>query len=262
MTRPEGAGIRCRFTQGEFTIAMKKAEMEEHAGAYDALMASARLAESQGLYRVAVDAAIAAWEHIDGMMQYGIKYEKDEFTRISAIETVLKYAPLLFDFQNLDALEQLLETRKRIEKNTSVSVVDKLATARAQMWDNHRLWGYLEKHGEVRQDQLRELLGGNQDQWRWLAESWSRMGLVKRMPEGGSYRLSLSTRMGQVVSAKCPSCGKISEAPRGCSSKRWPVPNAIREFYSCSWLLKASLKGGLKSCITSSPYSLESSLAA
>jgi DNA-binding IclR family transcriptional regulator len=82
------------------------------------------------------------------------------------------------------------------------------------MWANHRLWAYLEKHGEVRQDQLRQLLGGDQDHWRWLSESWEHMGLVSRTPEGGSYRVRLSTRMGQVVPAKCPSCGKVSEAPK------------------------------------------------
>ena len=205
-------------------MAMKKAEMEDHAEAYRSLMASAKVAESQGLYRAAVDASISAWEHIDGMMQYGIKYEKDTFSSISAIETVLKYAQLLFDSRSLQSLDELLESRKRIEKNTSISVVEKLETARLKMWDNHRLWAYLERHGEVRQDNLRELLGGSQDHWRWLAESWSKMGLVKRTPENGSYRLSLSTRMGQVVPAKCPSCGKISEAPKGMFFEKMSCP--------------------------------------
>lgn len=204
---------------------MKKSEMEAHSQAYGALMSEARKADRQGLYRAAIDAAILAWEHIDGMMQYGMKYANDEFSSISAIDAVLKYAPLLFDFRKLDALEQLLEVRKRIEKNTVHSVVEKLAEARVQIWVNHRLWAYLERHGEVRQDQLRQILGGSQDHWRSLSESWAAMGLVGRVAEAGSYRITLSTRMGQVVSAKCPSCGKISEAPKGMFLEKMACPD-------------------------------------
>ena len=203
---------------------MKKSEMEAHAQAYRSLMNMAQLAEHRGLYRAAVDAAVSAWEHIDGMMQFGMKYQDDEFVSISAIDAVLKHAPLLFDFRNLDALEELLTTRKRIEKNTSQSALEKLSEARAQIWVNHRLWTYLERHGEVRQDQLSEILGGDQSYWRMLSKSWSVMGLVSRVREGVSYRIALSTRMGQVVLAKCPSCGKSSEAPKGMFLEKMTCP--------------------------------------
>jgi hypothetical protein len=218
-----------RLHLGQLTMAMKKAEMEEHDTAYRRLIEAAKSAESEGLYRVAVDAAIAAWEHIDGMMQYRLKYATNEFGSISAIDLVLRYAPLLFDFRSLNALEQLLESRKRIEKNASASIVEKLAAARLQMWDNHRLWARLEHCGEVRQDQLREILGGSQDHWRWLAESWARMGLVKRAPEAGSYRVTLSTRIGQVIPGKCPACGKISEAPKGMFFDKMACPECHRK---------------------------------
>lgn len=203
---------------------MKKSEMAAHSEAYRSLMRAAKEAERRGLYRAAVDAAVAAWEHIDGMMQYGMKYEDDDFVSISAIDAVLKHAPLLFDFRNLDALEQLLETRKRIEKNTSQSVVEKLSKAREQIWVNHRLWGYLERYGEVRQDQLSDILGGGQEYWRSLSKSWAAMGLVTRVQEGVSYRIALSTRMGQVVRAKCSSCGKASEAPKGMFLEKMKCP--------------------------------------
>jgi uncharacterized OB-fold protein len=47
-----------------------------------------------------------------------------------------------------------------------------------------------------------------------VAEAWERMGLVRRTPAGGSYRLALSTRTGQVVSGKCPACGHVADAPK------------------------------------------------
>jgi DNA-directed RNA polymerase subunit RPC12/RpoP len=226
-------------------MAMKKAEMEAHASEYQSLMAVAKAAESQGLFREAVNKAVAAWDHIDGMMQYGIKYAHDEYASVTAIDLVLKYAPLLFDFQLLDSLELLLESQKRIEKNTSHSMTQKLSDARAQMWDNHRLWAHLERNGETRQDQLREQLGGNQDHWRWLSESWGIMGLIDRRFEANAYRLALSTRMGQVVQAKCPGCGKKSEAPKAMFLEKMACPDCHKKvlFVLLSSAKKAAPQG-------------------
>ena len=82
------------------------------------------------------------------------------------------------------------------------------------MWGNHSLWDHLERHPEARQDELRTVLGGDQETWRAVAERWEKMGLLRRTPEGGSYRLALITRMGQVVPGKCPTCGEVVEAPK------------------------------------------------
>ena len=193
---------------------MKKAEMEHHCREYRAWMSKAQSAHQEGLYREAVEAALSSWDYIDGMMQYERRYEDREFDGIKAIDMVLKYAPLLLDFRNFDKLEALLKNQRRIEKNTSESLGDRLTQARTLMWDAHRMWDHLEQHGETRQDKLSRVLGGEQDQWRMVAETWEKMGLLQRTPEGGSYRLALSTRMGKVVSAKCPSCGAVAEAPK------------------------------------------------
>lgn len=195
-------------------MAMTKAEMEADRAEYDALMARARLAIHQGLYREAVELAMSSWKHIDGMMQYKRKYEDKEFASIDAIDVVLQYAPLVFDCRSLEALESLLKDQRRIEKNTSEDLGDKLAQARALMWDAHRLWDYLERHDSIRQDDLRATFGGDQDRWRSLAVTWERMGLVRRTSEGGSYRLALVTRMDEAVPGKCSSCGTVEEAPK------------------------------------------------
>lgn len=195
-------------------MGMKKAEMEAHHAHYEALMDRARSAEQRGLYRTAVQGALDAWPHIDGMMQYERKYEKKEFTTIPAIDMILKYAPLLFDYRSLNTLERLLKEYRRIERGTSEGLGEKLGHARERMWDNHRLWDYLEMHPGTRQDMLRRALGGNQDMWRSVAEEWEKMGLLVRTQEGGTYRLAISTRMGKVVKGKCPACGAVAEAPK------------------------------------------------
>lgn len=188
--------------------------MAEHQELYHARMSEARAAEREGLYRKAVESALAAWEYIDGMMQYERRYDDADFASIPAIEMILKYAPLLFDFHSLEKLGGLLKECRRIEKNTSESLGDRLVRAQERMWGNHSLWDHLERHPEARQDELRTVLGGDQETWRAVAERWEKMGLLRRTPEGGSYRLALITRMGQVVPGKCPTCGEVVEAPK------------------------------------------------
>lgn len=193
---------------------MKKAEMELHATEYRTRVATARTAAEQGFYRTALDLAFSSCDHIDGMMQYARKHQDRELVTIEAIELILKYAPLLLDAQSIERLADLLKSQRRIEKYTSKNLADKLAQAKRSMWDAHRLWDHLEQDADARQDNLRRILGADQTDWRALAEAWDRMGLLRRTPEGQSYRLALITRLGEVVSAKCPSCGGVTQAPK------------------------------------------------
>ena len=210
---------------------MKKAEMEAHNSQYDDYMAAAQSAEDHGLFKGAVKAAISAWEFIDGMMQYRAKYADAKFSSIPAIDLVLKYAPLLLDSKSLDRLEQLLRERRRIARNTSEDLAEELKAARSQMWENRRLLEYLQRTPDARQEELRKILGGAQDHWRSVAEAWEKMGLIHRMSRDGFYRLSLSTRLGQVVAAKCPSCGNVSEAPKGMFLEKVACPKCRKDVY-------------------------------
>ncbi len=214
-------------------MAMKKIELEEHNAKYQSLVLEAHLAHQHGLVRKAVQLAVESWDYIDGMMQYERKYNQQECVSIEAIDLVLRYAPVLFDSAKLDKLDTLLANKRRIERDTLVNIGDKVAAARCVMRDAHRLWDYLERNADVRQDKLRQILGGNQDEWRGICEAWEKMGLADRVPEGKSYRLNLSTRLGQVVKGKCSRCGEVSEAPKaffleeltcpGCRKRTWFV---------------------------------------
>src|SRR5215203_3861592 len=120
----------------------KKAELEEHRAEYGARIHAAREAERSGMFRAAMEAAVSAWDYIDGMMQYERRYEQREFDSVAAIDLVLKYAPLLFQFESLEKLAALLAQYKRIEKNTAADMGAPLSAARDRMWLNHRLWTY------------------------------------------------------------------------------------------------------------------------
>ncbi len=193
---------------------MTKAEMENHRATYHALLSQARLALQEGHYDKAVKLASHSLDHVDGMMQYERKYEGREFDSIEAIDIVLRYAPLSFDYHVLDTLEILLKSQRRIDKHASDDLAGNLSDARKLMWKARLLWECLERSPERKQDDLYQALGGDQEQWRSIAGAWEKMGLVHRIPEGSSYRLALSTQLQATVLAKCISCGVVCKAPK------------------------------------------------
>lgn len=191
-----------------------KSELEAHRFRYNALISQARAALDDGHYSKAVEIASTSWQYVDGMMQYERRYEEKEFENIEGVDIVLDYAPLLFKFEKLDELDTLLKSQRRIDKNASDDLAAKLADARSRMKDAYRLWDCLERQASAQQSELRAALGGNQDQWRKLVESWSRMRILRQEPVDSSYRLSFVTRLDEPIEAKCFSCGAVSNAPK------------------------------------------------
>lgn len=195
-------------------MAMTKAEMEAHRAQYFVLVSDARDAQQNGLYKKAVEAAVSSWDYVVGMMQYERKYEQKESVSVEGIEIVLKLAPFLLDLGSLEKLAALLKSQRRIEKHASGALASGIETAKALLWDAYRLWQHLEAHPDARQDALRATFGGDQDRWRGMAETWEKMELIRRTPEGGSYRLALSTRRDEPTLAKCPGCGVVAKAAK------------------------------------------------
>jgi hypothetical protein len=195
-------------------MGMKKADLEAHRDAYEAHMRAARSAEASGMFRVAMNEAMNAWQYIDGMMQFERRYQEAEFESIPAIDLVLKYAPLLFHAESLKKLEILLKSYKRIEKQTSADLGDYLNAARDRMWENHRLWSLLQENPEIREDQLGLRLVGDRKYWKSVVDGWEKMELLQRIPDSDSHRLVMTTRLGQLVDAKCAGCGSVQQGPK------------------------------------------------
>lgn len=212
-------------------MAMRKADMEAHYSAYAALISEARAACRNGLYRKAIELALDSWEHIDGMMRYARKYEGKEFKTIDGLDIVLKYAPMLFDFRSMNRLEVLLGEQRCLEKNTSQDVAEMLAKARSSMWYVHRLWEHLERCGDATEDKLKKLSGGSRATLRTALDVWEKMGLLRRQATNGAERISLATRMGEVVSGKCPVCGCVAEAPKAILLEKTECPSCQRTEY-------------------------------
>lgn len=196
-------------------MAKTKAELESDCMQHNAIMHEVRTCHNEGQIVKGVALAVSAWGYINGMIQYERRYQqRTEFKSIDSIDYVLRFAPLLFDYESLNKLEMLLKTCRRIEKSTTDNIASNLANARTLMRDAHRLWNHIQNLGSAPQDQFRAQLEGDRDNWRWIAETWEQMRIVKRIPEGNSYRVELMTRMDGKVKAKCTSCGIIARAPK------------------------------------------------
>jgi hypothetical protein len=212
-------------------MVMKKTEMEAYYKSYQKCMIEVEGFVGQGLFAKALERAFEAWEYVDGMMQYARKYHNREFDSIEAIDCVLEYAPLLFDFERLNVLEQMIKSCKRIERNTNERIDDRLSKARRIMSQAHKLWNYLELNPQTRQDQLAKNIGGDQGEWRNIVETWEKMGLLLRYQEGGSYRLNLQTRMGALTRGKCIQCGSCQEAPKAILLEPTKCPDCGAKVY-------------------------------
>lgn len=189
-------------------IMAKKAELEIDFQQYMVLRAQMRRDHQDKQYQTAINTAVSSFPHVDGMMQFDRRYgKKSQFYSIDTIDFVLKYAPLLFDYESLDQLENLLKTRRRIAKNTAADVVEALASARTQMWDAHRLWTLIEQAGQVTVNDLK-----NEPPLRSVANSWRKIGLI-RHAENDKSQVFVS-RLDDKVRVKCPWCGAFGSGTK------------------------------------------------
>jgi hypothetical protein len=196
-------------------MAKLKAELDQERNEYSKGMLLCRQSHDDGDYQQALETAASACEYVDGMMQFEHRYENREtWASIESMEYVFRYAPILFEGQYIKRLAALLKSQKRIQKNVTTDLSQSLAKAQTLMQDAYRLWNHLESQETPRQDDLRTTLGGDQDQWRWIAETWERIGIVRRTPENHSYRLQLVTRLGEGIRGKCPNCGVVGKATK------------------------------------------------
>jgi hypothetical protein len=193
---------------------MNKTELTAHVAEYRNKMEAASAAEARGLWRDAIGHALSALDNVEGVLEFAKKYENRRVESVSAIDLALKYAALLLDLKTVQACEAFVSRSRNIGRWTTVDLPSAVAAAREALWQNHKLWTLLEQSTEVRQDQLNFKLGGEAGRWRMVVEAWERMGLITRVRHGRTFLMTLATRLGQLVAAKCSLCGQITEAPK------------------------------------------------
>jgi hypothetical protein len=193
---------------------MAKAELQAAQSMYDQCLERARAAERAGDFEGCISHAVAAWEYVADMMRFERRWEEAEFRSVPCIEFVLRYAPLLLDEDSLNRLAAFLKAEKSVDRFASDDLAARLSRARERLRIAFRLWTHIEHNPEARQDELRRLMGGDQDEWRDIAERWEKMGLVRRSPSMGSYTLRLTTELDATTYAKCHCCGAVVRSTR------------------------------------------------
>jgi len=207
-------------------MAKKKAELESDFQEYASLQVQVREAIERGDFQVALQKAVASFEYIDGKMQFARRYkDQTSFKTIDTLDVVLRYAPLLFDTDSLDRVEDLLRNQKRIEKNTASNLADQLSSARNRMWEGYHLWRHLDKNGEIQSGKL-----SRRREWKKIVDDWVRIGYVTRSSsEPGTF--VFTTDLDERIPAKCSSCGAQGTGSKAKLIEKLTCPRCKNEVY-------------------------------
>jgi hypothetical protein len=205
-----------------------KAELQSAAVQHQLHVEAALAKEADKQFGSALDHCELAWQYVNDMMSYKRKHENVGFKNVPCIDLALRLAPLVLRSSTLDALDRVLKEQRSIDKHATDDLAARLTLSRNQLNDAYRAWDLIERNPGQRQDKLRELLGGVQDNWRWLAERWETMGIVERAPESNSYRLWMWSNLEDRVQAKCPACGAVLSGPKRAFLIELPCPSCSR----------------------------------
>ena len=182
--------------------------MEEHWRQYATFMKQSHDAEKQVDFSHVVRHAEASWEHIDGMLRHANQHDGQSENELDGIALVLRYAPVLFDYEVLGRLEQFLAGKRRITKSSSSDLNGDLAEAHACMWRAHVVWDELERQRQWQVDTLRQKFSGSDDEWCHIIGTWKSMNAIVMLSAKGVAYVALATRMDDAIVAKCPHCGR------------------------------------------------------
>lgn len=192
----------------------KKAELEADRIEYHQRLNLAKSHLAAQEYAKCISCALEACGFADGMMQFERKYEDREFKSIESVDLVLELCPLVLDSRSLASLETLLKEQRRIDRNTADDLSGRLREAQLQLLCVYRVLDCLERVADRSMDEMLARLGGQKKPWRKLIKGLEEVGLINLTDDGGNIRVSLITRMGSVVHAKCSSCGVIGRAEK------------------------------------------------
>jgi hypothetical protein len=192
---------------------VKKSEMEVEFQEYRRLVEVAKAHESMLLYQAAIDAAISAWPHADGAIQYTRRHTQVVVTDIEAVTLVLRLAPLVLDGVSLRKLAGLLSESRRIAKGDTWDYARDLDRAWERLWSTYRIFLTVEPKESFSAADIcvADTVGSFSEE---VIEGWLRLGLVTRLRESGHDQLSFTTQMRRPVMGKCPKCGATVRGPK------------------------------------------------
>ncbi|MFT3882934.1 MAG: hypothetical protein QM703_25170 [Gemmatales bacterium] len=186
-----------------------KAELEWQRTAFRTYVAQSKEALSQHQYSNAIELAIQSFAFIDGMIQYERRYEQVEDQPYPTIKTVLSYSPVLFRWKAIDEVERLLDSTKRIEKNSQIDWRAKIDHSRRLLGHALETWTNIHARNSATYD-------GDQNrriERVFILSTWENMGYVTKPNENGDLH-SFVSNMEMRTRAKCKYCGDVCDATK------------------------------------------------
>lgn len=203
---------------------MTDLEKEQHWLEYTSAIAEAQQAERQHHYARVVELAAKSWPHIEGMLQHTRCEASSAGVELDGILLVLFYAPLVFDVEALNRLEEWLNADRRVVKVSSTDPVEGLAQARATLRSAHALWDHLERHGQCDFASIEERFSSDGFDWQQAVATWRSMEIVRCTTNNGAAFVRLGAWADERITAKCPSCGTVAPLARTVVLNETPCP--------------------------------------
>lgn len=193
---------------------MKKAELRAHNEMYQRLLSEAKAAVLGRSFQRGIERAASAWNHVDEMMQFQRKYQKHEFVPLECVDIVLRYAPLLLEIDYLNRLEELLKTKRRVERNSTENLKMRLGQARGLFHYVYQLFDCIESGQSCRIESLPQTIHSKYTDRETVIAQLVEIGLARLQRSASGALISLITSMESMVSGKCMHCGHVEQSQK------------------------------------------------
>jgi hypothetical protein len=207
---------------------MTKAEMEAHWQQYSASIDRAQRALTERLFWRVLELSSESWQHIDGMLRHLQNGDGRPSSTIEGISLVLRYAPVLLDFDRLNQLEEFLSGRRRIIKAWPGDIFHDLTHARLRMMRAHALWDRIERDSSCDGSQLEREFATAHDDFSGTISTWSALQLVRCNTISGNLIVTLGGWADEYATLKCPHCGGVGALHKSAIFDETQCPRCTR----------------------------------
>ncbi len=188
------------------SVVATKAELEIEYKSFHSLAEQTKASISAHEYSAAIALGLKSFEFIDGMIQYERKYEDKENPSHPTIKAVLTFAPVVFGWKAIDEVEALLNSTRRIEKNSNEDWRQRIADSRQLQKRALHLWSSMLSQ----ETYLPEAIEVSRKDRQFILKSWEEMGFTTTSGSVAENVLVLASSKMERTRAKCMHCGEVA----------------------------------------------------
>jgi hypothetical protein len=183
----------------------KKVDLEATYRDYAARCAEAAQAEGDRDYQKMLGRAESTVPLLSEAITYLRRYQKVEAPRLPSVELILRYAPPLFAWRALDAVDEWYAQASRTDRKAYSGLPDRVQATRRLLALATRLWPSW-RAGPI------AAAGGDLAQVAQLLDFWTTYGAVVRRGSTTAPTYELVTHPQRRAQGKCAHCGQQKDA--------------------------------------------------